>query len=628
MIRSAARTLTLAALAALLLPACQSEGEPGALAADQQDDRPPRTPEDDLLRRLNDMGPAEETPSGGAGGEAAGGAGGELIGGSGGSGGSPGGSGGAVGGAELCDGADNDGDGVIDEGTAGGACSTGEGLCATEGTLRCEGGAQICDAEAIEPGFESCDGLDNDCDGAVDENFDDGRVCCSTDDHCAAGQLCQDQTCVGGGAGGSGGGGSGGAGGGAGAGGAGGGGGGVAGCGSAQALNGPGSVIGVLPDAGTLQGSCSLLSGGELVHTLQVNSQQRVLVDTEGSLVDTVLYVQTQCGDLLSEIACNDDRNGLFSPSELEFIAEPGVQYFIVVDTLIGGGLYQLNVTYLDVDVTPSPECAVDADCGAGQCVSGECVDAPAPVADACDAPTAINGSGDYAGSTANGGATYAGSCGRSAASPEQAFLIQPERSGLASLSLDADFDTVMYVRTACEGAEVSCDDDSGAGNASALSFEATAGQAYYVFVDGYNGASGAFTLRYDAPLAAVGDTCVGAQALGGFGDHAGDTANGLSEQMGSCTFGGASPEQSWTFSVDVAQPVSLELVEASFDTVLYVRTDCEDEETEVACDDDSGEGLKSALTFDAEPGVLYSVIVDGYNGANGTYTLSFSSGN
>jgi len=80
-------------------------------------------------------------------------------------------------GIEFCDGVDNDCDGSIDEDSQqlGDECATGGlGACRGTGEWACAGdGGLYCTAVAGQPSVERCEnGVDEDCDGEIDEGFD------------------------------------------------------------------------------------------------------------------------------------------------------------------------------------------------------------------------------------------------------------------------------------------------------------------------------------------------------------------------------------------------------------------------------------------------------------------------
>jgi alpha-tubulin suppressor-like RCC1 family protein len=83
--------------------------------------------------------------------------------------------------AELCNGVDDNCDGTVDDGNPGGnlGCWTGKpGVCAMGTTVCANGGVQCVQNTAASA--ERCDGLDNDCDGESDEDNPEGMRDCST----------------------------------------------------------------------------------------------------------------------------------------------------------------------------------------------------------------------------------------------------------------------------------------------------------------------------------------------------------------------------------------------------------------------------------------------------------------
>ncbi|HOD07111.1 MAG TPA: MopE-related protein, partial [Myxococcota bacterium] len=93
--------------------------------------------------------------------------------------------------AEMCNTQDDDCNGLVDETfpSVGAACTAGTGECLRGGTMVCNpaGDGVECTAVAGSPEAELCDGLDNDCDTSFDEDFTDlGKVCFAGTGECLA----------------------------------------------------------------------------------------------------------------------------------------------------------------------------------------------------------------------------------------------------------------------------------------------------------------------------------------------------------------------------------------------------------------------------------------------------------
>lgn len=80
--------------------------------------------------------------------------------------------------AEICNGIDDDCDGEVDNNPAGvgEGCGSDEGAC-FHGRWRCKEGELICSG-GIKPSPETCNGVDDDCDGMTDEDIEE-KLCYS-----------------------------------------------------------------------------------------------------------------------------------------------------------------------------------------------------------------------------------------------------------------------------------------------------------------------------------------------------------------------------------------------------------------------------------------------------------------
>jgi len=136
--------------------------------------------------------------------------------------------------------------------------------------------------------------------------------------------------------------------------------------------------------------------------------------------------------------------------------------------------------------------------------------------------------------------------------------------------------------------------------------------------------AQGEVCLNGRCGQAGEGDTCDEAERLEAIDQViTGDLSTGYGDQLaGSCN--GAGPDRVWTFTLD-----RLTLVDArvrGFDSVLYLRSACEDPDSELACHDDvdrpSDLGSRVRLPL---PAGEYSLILDAFDADVAPFALTLT---
>lgn len=222
------------------------------------------------------------------------------------------------------------------------------------------------------------------------------------------------------------------------------------------------------------------------------------------------------------------------------------------------------------------------------------------------------------AGDTSSSDNTAAGSCG-GFAQPDDLYLFTAAQDGLYRFStLGSALDTVMYVRDGgCDGPELGCNDDADGGTHSELALELVAGQSVMVAIDSLTDA-GSYVLDIDllpCPEADLGNASpqsVGGTTIGAFDRLA---------MVGCGAVDGNAPEHALLWTAPAAAQYTFDLAGSDYDTVLYVQ-DAACGGVELACNDDAI-GLQSSVTVDLAMDQSVVLVVSGWNGSIGNFTLN-----
>jgi hypothetical protein len=390
---------------------------------------------------------------------------------------------------------------------------------------------------------------------------------------------------------------------------------------------------------------CALPTGPEIVHRLVVpGAGPRWLTastDDPATQADTVLYVRTQCASGgPADLGCNDDAPfacGTGVASRLGVAVEGGQEVFIVVDSYSGSaGAYRLTVRVVE-------RLAQDASCdpsGLQNACSPPLVCSPitggTPTCRSDTAPTLTTVEAFFADAAHTRAFVFAsGSDPDGNVTRLQASFLDGSGSALGSVLVLAD----GAARSSFNALPVALDVPSGAAQVSVQVVDATGqtSSALETPLSTFRDRSQSCQVALAAPdecaheLVCDAGTCVTSSDAAGAcaaapllnSSTVTDTVSATDPDRfeGSCVFLPGGGER--VYRVHLASGTndlvaSTTSVSTTLDTYVYLRRDCGDPGTELACNDDGGGSpplASHAEARDLAPGDYY-VFVDGANGA------------
>lgn len=464
-------------------------------------------------------------------------------------------------GTESCNGMDDDCDGMTDEGLSS-VCYSGP--AGTQGIGRCQAGVRACSAGMMTgcvgevlPGGETCNGADDDCNGTVDDGI--APIAC---------------------------------------------------------YSGPAGTQGV----GRCRGGNRVCSGG-------------VMTSCTGEITPSPEI----CGNGVDE-DCNgmiDDGCGVCTPGATRscYTGAGGTSGVGVcrAGTETCDGTRNWSGTCVG-QITPaaSETCGNMLDDNCNGMADEGCACTPAVTNERCATATSYTVGATLAGNTTCGINDHTASCGSGAGSPDAAYSVAIDgtlRAYTFTMTGAAGFDTVLHVHggSTCDSTdEISCNDDSsGMTNVSSFVVSALPQGTYYLVADGYSTSNrGSFTLTSSAGAEANNDLCASSFAISRNGTYRGVTTGKAANYTGSCGTTSTSNDVVFTIAVPAGRSVTVTTAGSSFDTVLYSSTTCGNSDV---CNDDSI-GLQSSITLPTSAAATtHYVVLDGYNGASGTWVLNVS---
>jgi hypothetical protein len=339
--------------------------------------------------------------------------------------------------------------------------------------------------------------------------------------------------------------------------------------------------------ADSTTGRCVPGGAPDMVYEFSIESRANVCFDMT-STFDGALFLQSECGQDMSEIACNDDAPDT-RHSALRETLEPGTYYLVATGFAEARGNFSLTSAIAD---TPEP-------------------------AEICRQAQALTPGQDAQGTTIGClPDAFQATCAAGARSAEKIHrLVVAQRSRVRVTTSTDNHDGALYLRSNCTDAatEIACNDDHRDVRHSMVTATLDPG-TYFVFVDGYGeGEQGPYSVRAQVePLrttAVPGDNCTSAQPLAA-GHIRGTTMSANADLTGTCSPSQDAPDLVYSVALTESSRVRANLTSADMRAALYLQSTCGQQATELVCTGAAQFGPPSVERV-LQPG-NYVLVVDG----------------
>lgn len=230
-----------------------------------------------------------------------------------------------------------------------------------------------------------------------------------------------------------------------------------------------------------------------------------------------------------------------------------------------------------------------------------------------CDGAETVEPGAVISGDTSAGRNSMDGSCFEGN-SPELYYRLEVAVLSQVTLDMVSSYDGAVYILRECGApdSEVACNDDFGDRRHARVQAQLEPG-TYIVVADGYGGESGTFELRITSePLVPLAQVCSEATRLVPGEQLSTTTVGAMDRFHASCAQGGRAADRAMSLAVPQRSRVRIVQNSENHDGALFLRRACEDESSEVACNDDWNGTQHSVITTMLDEG-SYTVFSDGY---------------